>query len=98
METQKLYKIFKSESKDKKYSVYVVKHGKKTLIHFGDKNYQHDKDTTPLKLYSNLDHNDKIRRKSYLARAKGILNKDGKLTWRDKNSANYYAVKYLWSG
>ena len=98
MNTENLYIIFKSKSKNKKYSVYVMKDGKKTLIHFGDTTYQHYKDTTPLKLYSNLDHNDKVRQKSYLARAKGIKNKQGDLTWRDKNTSNYYSVKYLWSG
>jgi len=31
-----------------------------------------------------------------LARAKGIKDKNGNLTWKDKNSANYYAIRYLW--
>ena len=31
-----LYKPFKSSAKNKKYSVYVLKNGKKRLIHFGD--------------------------------------------------------------
>jgi len=93
---KELYKIFKSSAKNKKYSVYVMKDGKKTLIHFGDTRYQHFKDSTPLKIYSNLDHNDKERRESYLKRAKGIKNKEGNITWNDKNSANYYSVKFLW--
>lgn len=98
METEKLYKIFKSKSKNKKYSVYVMKDGKKTLINFGQLGFDQYRDTTPLKLYSDLDHNDKERRKRYLQRAKGIKNKQGELTWKDRNSANYYAIKYLWSG
>tara|TARA_R110002012_G_C11358858_1_gene580586 strand:+ start:322 stop:603 length:282 start_codon:yes stop_codon:yes gene_type:complete len=89
-----LYKPFKSKAKNKKYSVYVMKNGKKKLINFGDTRYQHFKDK--IGDYSNLDHNDKKRQKSYLSRAKGIKNKKGELTWKDKNSANYYAVKYLW--
>jgi hypothetical protein len=89
-----LYKPFKSKAKNKKYSVYVMKNGKKKLINFGDTRYQHFKDK--IGDYSNLDHNDKKRQKSYLLRAKGIRNKNGELTWKDKNSANYYAVKYLW--
>jgi len=94
-----LYKIEKSTSKNKKYSVYVKnKNGKPKKIHFGQKNYQHFEDTTPLKLYTSLNHYDVKRRESYLKRAKGIKNKDGKLTWKDKNSANYYAIKYLWKG
>ena len=94
-----LYKIEKSTSKNKKYSVYVKgKNGKPKKIHFGQKNYQQFEDTTPLKLYTSLNHYDVKRRESYLKRAKGIKNKDGKLTWKDKNSANYYAIKYLWKG
>ena len=31
-----------------------------------------------------------------LARAKGIKNKSGQLTWKDKNTANYWAVRWLW--
>ena len=99
MENKKeLYKIFKSTAKDKKYSVYVKgDDGKAKLIHFGQLGYDQYKDTTPLKLYSKLDHNDEERRRLYLLRAKGIK-KDGKISWKDKNTANYYAVKYLWSG
>ena len=98
METKKeLYKIFKSTSKNKKYSVYVKgDNGKTKLINFGDTRFENYKDTTPLKLYSHLNHNDPIRRDRYLQRAKGIKDKQGNLTWKDKNSANYYSVKYLW--
>ena len=93
---KKLYKPFKSTAKNKKYSVYVMKNGKKTLIHFGDKRYEHFRDS--IGLYKNLNHNDKDRRERYLKRAKGIRNKNGELTWKDKNSANYYSVKFLWNG
>ena len=81
-----LYKPFKSKAKNKKYSVYVMKDNKKKIIHFGDSRYQ---DFTQ--------HKDKKRQKSYLARAKGIKNKQGELTYKDKNTANYWAVNYLWS-
>ena len=43
-----------------------------------------------------LDHKDKERRKNYLLRAKGIKNKFGALTYLDKNSPNYWSIKYLW--
>ena len=59
-----LYKPFKSKLKSKKMSVYVMKDGKKKLIHFGDSNM---KDFTQ--------HKDEKRRKSYLARSAGIRNK-----------------------
>ena len=67
-------------------------------IHFGSLSNEHYKDTTGLGLYTHLNHNDETRRKSYLARAKGIKNKKGELTWKDKNSANYFSIRYLWSG
>ena len=82
----------KSTRKDKKYKVYY----NNKWIHFGNKNYQHYKDSTGLGIYSHLDHNDKKRQANYLARAKGIKTKDGKLTWNDPESANFYSVKYLW--
>ena len=94
MDNKTLYKPFKSKAKNKKYSVYVMRDGKKKLIHFGDVRYKHFKDK--LGSYKNLDHNDQKRRNNYLSRAKGIKNKQGQLTWKNKNYANYYAIKYLW--
>ena len=81
-----LYKPFKSTAKGKKYSVYVKTDNKSgvKLIHFGAIGYQD---------YSQ--HKDDKRRISYLARAKGIKNKKGELTWKDKNTSNFWAVK-LW--
>ena len=79
-----LYAPFTSKLPSKKFSVYVMKEGKKKLIHFGSTDYQ---DFTQ--------HKDKDRRKSYLARSAGIRNKEGKLTYLDKNSANYWA-RTLW--
>ena len=71
----------------------VVVNGK--TIHFGDINYNHFSDKTGL-LDKKLNHNDKKRQASYLARAKGIKNKQGQLTYKDPMSANYHAVKILW--
>ena len=84
---KELYKPFTSKAKNKKFSVYVMKDGKKKLIHFGSSLHQ---DFTQ--------HKDEKRRKSYLARAKGIKNKKGELTWKDKNTPNYWSVHYLWNG
>lgn len=89
-----LNKPFPSKAKNKKYSVYVLKDGKRKLINFGDKRYQHYKDK--IGNYRHLDHGDKDRRKNYLNRAKGIKDKNGRLTWKDKSSPNYWAVNYLW--
>tara|TARA_R110002124_G_scaffold90277_1_gene230417 strand:- start:24 stop:311 length:288 start_codon:yes stop_codon:yes gene_type:complete len=85
-----LNKPFKGKStpKGKKYSVYVkadTKKGYKT-IHFGQAgadDWRSGK-ATP------------AQRKSYLARAKGIKNKNGELTYKIKSSPNYWSVNYLW--
>ena len=89
MEKKTLYKPFKYSGNGKfKFSVYVKgKNGNPKLIHYGHSDYE---DYTQ--------HKDEKRRKSYLARAKGIKNKKGELTWKDKNSKNYWAVKTLWKG
>lgn len=95
MDNKKLYTPFVSKAKNSKYSVYVKgNNGRLKLIHFGDSRMQQYKDK--LGHYSNLDHGDKERRKRYLSRAKGIKDKNGNLTWKNKNSANYYSIKYLW--
>jgi len=82
----------KSTHKNKKYMVFY----NNKWIHFGDKNYQQYFDSTPLKLYSNLNHLDPIRRYSYLSRSMNIRDKSGKLTYLDKNSPNYWSINYLW--
>ena len=38
------------------------------------------------------------QRKSYLARARGIKNKQGQNTSNMKSSANYWSIRYLWRG
>jgi len=80
-----LYKPFPSKAKGKKYSVMVMKDGKKKKINFGDSN---------MKDYRQ--HKDKDRRKSYLARSAGIRDKQGNLTANNKNTSNYWSRKYLW--
>ena len=63
-------------------------------IHFGSSKNEHWKDKTGI--WSSLDHNDKERRKKYLARSSGIKNKKGELTKDNPMSANYHARKILW--
>tara|TARA_R110000803_G_scaffold46302_1_gene97271 strand:+ start:6064 stop:6327 length:264 start_codon:yes stop_codon:yes gene_type:complete len=83
-----LYKPFKYTGRGiYKFSVNVKEDGRTKLIHFGNKNY---KDFTQ--------HGDEKKRKAYLARAKGIQNKKGQLTYKDKNTKNYWSVHYLWNG
>jgi hypothetical protein len=82
---KELYKPFKSSAKNKKYSVYVMKNGKKRLLHFGDSRYGQFKDK--LGEYKHLDHGDPKRKKNYYAR-------HGKAT--DKNTAKYWSHRVLW--
>lgn len=78
-------KVYKSWLPKKKLVVRVKKGSRDKLIHFGHTDYS---DYTQ--------HKDLERRKNYLARAKGIKNKNGKLTWKDPFSANHWAIKILW--
>lgn len=90
-----LYKPFKTSVGNFKYQVYVKgENGNPKLIGFGHRDYEHYFDK--LGHYNNLDHKDKERQKQYLARAKGIRNAKGELTWKDKNTSNYWAVHKLW--
>ena len=63
-------------------------------IHFGDSNMEQFKDKTGI--WSNKNHLDEKRRKSYLARSGGIKTKDGKLTKNDPSSPNYHSRRVLW--
>ena len=81
----KLYIPFKSKKKGKKYSVYV-KDGK--LIHFGAKGYPDFRSGTA----------SIAQRDRFLSRAKGILTKEGKKAYLDKNRPSYWSYHYLWKG
>ncbi len=102
-QTIKLYTPFYDDKTppNKKYSVLVkikTDDGKSKIkrINFGDSNMEQFRDSTGLGVWSHLDHGDKKRRQNYLRRAKGIKNKAGELTYKDKTSPNYYSVRYLW--
>ncbi len=74
-------KIEKSSRKSKKF---MVRYRGKT-IHFGASGYQ-----------DFLDHKDPKRRENYLSRARGIRDGSGKLTHRNKNKSNFWAINILW--
>lgn len=84
------YEYSKSTRPNKKLMVKV----NNKWIHFGDAKMQQFKDRTGI--WEMTNHHDPIRRKKYLARAKGIKDKDGNLTWKDPNSANFHSVHILW--
>ena len=87
-----VYEFKKVRERIKKYMV----HYNNKWIHFGHINYQHFKDSTPLKLYKHLDHNYIKRRNLYRKRAQGITNKKGEPTYLNKNSPNFWAFHFLW--
>ncbi len=58
-------------------------------VHFGNINYQHYFDSTPLKLYTHLNHGDKKRREAYRKRHMAIKLKDGTFAYKNKNQPAY---------
>ena len=80
-----LYKPMKSTRAGKKGMVYVMKDGKKRLIHFGTASM-----TDTRKGAS------KAQQKSYLARSAGITDKHGNKTANNRDSANYWSRKVNW--
>lgn len=73
-----------SPANTKKYRVIL---SDDSMIDFGDIRYRHYRDTTPFKLYSYLDHNDKKRRDLYYKRHP--IN-------YPKYSADWLSKNYLW--
>ena len=74
---EKIISFNEPTRKGKKYSV-KIKNNKTHKIHtinFGAIGYQQFKDRTPLKLYSNLNHDDKQRQKNYYRRFSGTTNR-----------------------
>jgi len=84
-------KFEKSNRKGKKYNAVIKnkKTGREKKIPFGQLGYQHYKDNTGLGLYSNLNHNDSTRRKSYKARHSVYIKPN-------MYSAGYFSMRYLW--
>ena len=86
----KEYLIVAPLRKGKKYSVLKLNDKTKQyeyLLSFGDKKFQHYRDTTPLNLYENLNHYDNDRKKRYYQR-------HGKEA--PKYSAKWFAHTFLW--
>jgi len=71
-----------SNRMNKKYVV-TLKNGNK--IHFGDNRYE-----------DFLTHKDWKKRIRYRKRASKIKDKKGNLTYKDKNSANFWSYQLLW--
>ena len=87
--SEKKLKFEKSDKTYKKYKVTFTDPDTKRdkTVHFGDSRYEQFHDSTPLKLYKHLDHNDKKRRDLYYQRHP---------TDYPKYSADWFSKKYLW--
>ena len=85
---ERLNAPFKPGVKHKKHSAYVKDGNRIKKINFGQVGYKGFRSGTA----------SAQGRKAYLARATKIKNKKGELTHKDKTTANYWAVKYLWKG
>ena len=86
----RLLKFEKSKVRHKKYNAVLIDitTRREQRVPFGDNRYSQYFDSTPLKLYSKLNHNDNKRKKNYLARHAKTLTK--------KFSPSYFSAKYLW--
>ena len=84
-------KFQKSKTKGAKYDAILFDKisKRRQRVHFGSTSYGQYRDSTGLGLYKRLDHLDRKRRASYLARHAETLKK--------KYSRSYFAAKYLWS-
>ncbi len=81
-----LNKPFPSTVKGKKFSVIVMKDGKRKKVNFGSKGMDDWRSGTATK----------EQRKSFRARMKGIKRADGSYAYKDKTSPAYWALNYLW--
>ena len=83
-------KFQKSKTRFKKYDGIIedVKTRRRQTVPFGDVRFEQYFDSTGLKLYSRLDHNDEKRRQNYLARHEKTRNK--------KWSPSWFSATFLW--
>lgn len=81
---------------NQQYKKYAAKTPSGRWVHFGDKRYEHYKDSTGLGLYSGQDHNDPKRRIAYRKRHGAIKTKSGRLAVLDPEQPAFYSWRYLW--
>ncbi len=84
-------------SGDAKYTA-ILPNGKR--VSFGNKNYQHYRDSVPVSLgggiWKHKDHNDPVRRRSYRARHGGMRCKDGTKCITKLYSRAWFSYYFLW--
>lgn len=82
----KLIELRKSDRKQKKYMAQIVTKDESRFIYFGARDMPQYRDSSPLKLYSDLDHLNLQRKKKFQSRFK---NKNG--------PASQLSKYFLWS-
>ena len=100
---ERIVKFEKSKIDGKKY-VAIVKNldtGSMRKIHFGGDGYEQFKDSTPLGLYSHVNHGSVKRKRNYFSRHSGIKTKREAVIKELRKSKGYYNAKilshiYLW--
>ena len=99
---EKIIKFEKGPNK-KKYTVYIKNNKTKKVrkLHFGDKDYQQYRDSTPLKLYKNKNHGTRKRMQNYYSRHSGTKKRGEAIKREKRKSKGYYTPKilshiYLW--
>ena len=91
----KFLRFEKSKSIIKKYDAILEnkKTGQIKRVPFGHRRYEQYRDSTPLKLYKNLDHNDKTRLENFQKRFES-LKKSQK--WGKHYTPLFFSWTFLW--
>ena len=98
---EKVVKIQPAIAKNKKYQAIVKSGSQNRKVNFGHSKYPQYKDTTGLKKFSKMDHNDEERRQNYFQRHSGVPTKTEALK-KEKQKAQgkitpkILAHTYLW--
>lgn len=93
-------KFIVPQNSNKKYTAIVPLKLKTIRVSFGDKRYEHYKDSVPKSLgggkWSKKDHKDKSRRKNYRKRHGARFCNNGKRCINVKYSPAWFSYYFLW--
>ena len=90
-----LIRYERSKNPKKKYDAILRNKDTKREVRmgFGDRALPQYRDSTPLKLYKSKDTNDKVRRKAFRDRFRGLKNKQD---WKRFYTPLYFSYTKLW--